>query len=61
MKTVELLISGERLLVDPKALSEGYARYAAVEMEHFIFEFMMTYARRVRSEMEWTKLLKKNR
>jgi len=34
-------------LVDPKALSEGYARYDAVGMEHFIFEFMLTYARRV--------------
>ncbi len=48
------------LLVDPKALSEGYARYAAVDMEHLIFEFMLTYARRVRSDKEWTKLLKKN-
>ena len=60
LKTVKLFITGERLLVDPKALSEGYARYAAVDMEHFIFEFMMTYARRVRSDKEWTKLLKKN-
>ncbi len=41
--------------------SEGYARYAAVDMEHFIFEFMLTYARRVRLDKEWTTLLKKNR
>ena len=47
-------------MVDPKALSEGYARYDAVGMEHLIFEFMLTYARRVRSDKEWTKLLKKN-
>ena len=47
-------------MVDPKALSEGYERYDAVGMEHLIFEFMLTYARRVRSDKEWTKLLKKN-
>ena len=47
-------------MVDPKALSEGYERYDAVGMEYLIFEFMLTYARRVRSDKEWTKLLKKN-
>jgi hypothetical protein len=38
----------------------GYKRYANMEAEEYVFEFMMTYARRIRSDKEWTKILKKN-
>ena len=41
-------------------MSEGFARYDASEMEHYVFEFLLNYVRRVKSDMEWKKLLKRN-
>ena len=47
-------------MVEPGPLSEGFARYDASEMEHYVFEFLLNYVQRVKSDMEWKKLLKKN-
>ena len=58
--TVYVFITGERLYPDVRLLSEGYTRFADMESEDWVFDFMMTYARRVRSDKEWTKLLKNN-
>ena len=41
-------------------MSEGFARYANSNMEHYVFEFMLNYVRRMKSDMDWRKLLKKN-
>jgi hypothetical protein len=38
----------------------GYDNYAINGATDLLFEFMMTYARRMRSDKEWTKILKKN-
>ena len=43
--------SGDNKVVDPGPLSEGFARYAKSDMEHFVFEFLF---------LDWKKLLKKN-
>ena len=47
-------------MVEPGPLSEGFARYDTSEMEHYVFEFLLNYVRRVKSDMEWKKLLKRN-
>jgi len=49
-----------RVVVDPDPLSEGFARYAESGMEHFVFEFLLNYVRRIKSDKDWRKLLKKN-
>ena len=41
---------GETRVVDPDPLSEGFARYAESGMEHFVFEFLLNYVRRIRSD-----------
>ena len=52
--------TGETRVVDPDPLSEGFNRYAESGMEHFVFEFLLNYVRRIKSDKEWRKLLKKN-
>ena len=52
--------TGETRVVDPDPLSEGFARYAESGMEHFVFEFFLNYVRRIKSDKDWRKLLKKN-
>ena len=47
-------------MVEPNPLSEGFARYNDSEMEDYVFEFLLNYVRRVKSDVEWKKLLKKN-
>jgi len=54
------IFAGDNKLVEPGPLSEGFARYDASEMEHYVFEFLLNYVRRVKSDMEWKKLLKRN-
>ena len=51
---------GDTKLVDPNQLSEGFTRYAQSGMEHLVFEFLLNYVRRFKSDMDWRKLLKKN-
>lgn len=53
-------ITDENTVVEPDPLSEGFARYANSNMEHYVFEFMLNYVRRMKSDMDWRKLLKKN-
>jgi hypothetical protein len=52
--------TGETRVVDPDPLSEGFTRYAESDMEHFVFEFFLNYVRRIKSDSDWRKLLKKN-
>ena len=52
--------TGETRVVDPDPLSEGFARYSESGMEHFVFEFLLNYVRRIKSDKDWRKLLKKN-
>ena len=52
--------TGDNKVVEPDPLSEGFARYANSNMEHYVFEFMLNYVRRMKSDMDWRKLLKKN-
>jgi hypothetical protein len=40
--------TGDVKLIEPDPLSEGFARYAACSMEHYVFEFLLNYARRMR-------------
>ena len=53
-------ITDENTVVEPDPLSEGFARYAISNMEHYVFEFLLNYVRRMKSDMDWRKLLKKN-
>ncbi len=50
----------ENTVVEPDPLSEGFARYANSNMEQYVFEFLLNYVRRMKSDMDWRKLLKKN-
>lgn len=52
--------TGDTRVVDPDPLSEGFARYAESGMEHFVFEFLLNYVRRIKSDKDWRNLLKKN-
>ena len=52
--------TGDIRLVEPDPLSEGFSRYAACNMEHYVFEFLLNYVRRMRSNLNWSKLLQKN-
>ncbi len=47
-------------VVEPDPLSEGFARHAKSNMEHYVFEFLLNYVRRMKSDLDWRKLLKKN-
>ena len=42
--------SGDNKVVDPGPLSEGFARYAKSDMEHFVFEFLLNCVRRILEE-----------
>ncbi len=46
-------------VVEPNPLSEGFAKYAESNMEHYLFEFLLNYVRRMKSDLDWGKLLKK--
>jgi hypothetical protein len=52
--------TGDFKLIEPDPLSEGFTRYATCSMEHYVFEFLLNYARRMRLDLNWIKLLKKN-
>ena len=52
--------TGEARVVEPDPLSEGFRRYSECGMEHFVFEFLLNYDRKIKSDKEWRKLLKKN-
>ncbi len=52
--------TGDNKVVEPDPLSEGFTRYAQSDMEHFVFEFLLNYVRRIKSDSDWRKLLKKN-
>ena len=41
-------------------VTQEFARYAECGMEHFVFEFLLNYVRRIKSDKDWRKLLKKN-
>ena len=41
-------------------LMNGYNIYGCSGNTDVVFEFMLTYARRIRSDKEWTKILKNN-
>ena len=43
--------TGDIRLVEPDPLSEGFSRYAACNMEHYVFEFLLNYVRRMRSDL----------
>jgi hypothetical protein len=52
------ICTGDNKVVDPDPLSEGFTRYAQSSMEHFVFEFLLNYIRRIKSDSDWRKLLK---
>jgi hypothetical protein len=52
--------TGDSRLVEPDPLSEGFTRYAESNMENYVFEFFLNYVRRMKSNLNWSKLLKKN-
>ena len=52
--------TGDVKLIEPDPLSDGFSRYAECNMEHLVFEFLLNYVRRMRSDLNWSKLLKKN-
>ncbi len=47
-------------VVEPDPLSEGFAGYTESNMDHYIFEFLLNYVQRMKSDLYWRKLLKKN-
>ncbi len=53
-------LTGDNKVVEPDPLSEGFARYAKSNMEHYVFEFLLNYVRRMKLDLDWKKLLKKN-
>ena len=54
------ICTGDNKVVEPDPLSEGFTRYAQRNMEHLVFEFLLNYVRRFKSDKDWRKLLKKN-
>jgi hypothetical protein len=54
------ICTGDNKVVEPDPLSEGFNRYAQSDMEHLVFEFLLNYVRRFKSDKDWRKLLKKN-
>ena len=52
--------TGEARVVEPDPLSKGFRRYSECGMEHFVFEFLLNYVRKIKSDKEWRKLLKMN-
>ena len=54
------ICTGDNKVVEPDLLSEGFTRYANRGMEHLVFEFLLNYVRRIKSDSDWRKLLKKN-
>ena len=54
------ICTGDNKVVEPDPLSEGFTRYAQSDMEHLVFEFLLNYVRRFKSDKDWRKLLKKN-
>ena len=52
--------TGGARVVEPDPLSEGFRRYSECGMEHFVFEFLLNYVRKIKSDKEWRKLLKMN-
>jgi len=52
------ICTGDNKVVEPNPLSEGFTRYAHSNMEHLVFEFLLNYARRFKSDKDWRMLLK---
>jgi hypothetical protein len=52
--------SGDNKVVDPGPLSEGFSGYMESDMEHIVFEFLLNYVRRMKSDLDWKRLLKNN-
>ena len=52
--------TGDTRVVEPDPLSRGDARCAVSNMDHVLFDFLLNYVRRIRSDKDWRKLLKKN-
>ena len=50
--------TGEARVVEPDALSEGFGRYSECGMERFVFEFMLSYVRKIKSDKEQIKQTK---
>ena len=54
------IFTGDNKVVEPDPLSKGFTGYAECNMEHFVFEFLLNYVRRILSDSDWRKLLRKN-
>ena len=54
------IYTGTTKVVKPDPLSGGFHRYAESNMEHYVFEFLLNYARRIKLDSDWRKLLRKN-
>ena len=54
------IFTGDNKVVEPDPLSKGFTGYAECNMEHFVFDFFLNYVRRIKSDSDWRKLLKKN-
>ena len=54
------IFTGDNKVVETDPLSEGFNGYAECNMEHLVFEFVLNYVRRIKSDSDWRKLLKKN-
>jgi hypothetical protein len=50
------ICTGDNKVVEPDPLSEGFTRYAQSDMEHLVFEFLLNYLRRFKSDKDWRKL-----
>ena len=42
------IFTGDNKVVEPDPLSEGFTGYAECNMEHFVFEFLLNYVRRIK-------------
>ncbi len=41
------ICTGDNNVVDPGPLNEGFRKYAESNIEHFLFEFLLNYVRRI--------------
>ena len=44
--------------MEPDALSEGFSRYSECGMERFVFEYMLSYVRKIKPDKEQLRILK---
>ncbi len=50
------LFSGDNKVVESNPLSEGFARYAKSNTDHFMFEFLLNYVQRMKSDLDWKSI-----